>query len=147
MKEPPSSTTIGFSSARKWDRPYISRVLYDQAGMLLVDKHVLIERMFEVPVEPGSPALRQWNGKLRAYKLETLTRMKRVLFIIERSFIQEHVAFPYYWRVRTRLPWRFGKRCRVLARGKKNTALIEFTDGCRVTTSRNYIRKVAISDE
>ena len=47
----------------------------------------------------------------------------------------------YFWRVRTRLPERFHHRCRVLVRGKMNTALVEFDDGYRVVTSRNYYRR------
>jgi hypothetical protein len=51
-------------------------------------------------------------------------------------------AYPYVWRVRTRLPERKGQRCRVLVRSRRmNSALIEFTDGYKVVTSRNYIRK------
>ena len=49
--------------------------------------------------------------------------------------------FPYYWRVRTRLEERKGDPCRVVVRGKMNSALIEFEDGHRVITSRNYIRR------
>jgi hypothetical protein len=45
------------------------------------------------------------------------------------------------WRVRTRLPERFGQRCRVLIRGGRNSALVEFEDGYQVITSRNYMRK------
>ena len=52
-------------------------------------------------------------------------------------------AFPYVWRVRTRLPERFGQRCRVLARGAMNTAQVQFTDGFEVYTSRNYLRMAA----
>ena len=52
--------------------------------------------------------------------------------------------YPYYWRVHTRLPERFGQHCRVLVRGKKNTCLVEFVDGYKVTTSRNFIRKVVV---
>ncbi|HSJ36023.1 MAG TPA: hypothetical protein VLB85_13310 [Acidimicrobiia bacterium] len=48
----------------------------------------------------------------------------------------------HYWRVRTRLPERFGQHCRVLARGRRNSILAEFTDGTRVVTSRNYIRRI-----
>lgn len=49
----------------------------------------------------------------------------------------------YYWRVRTRLPERFGERCYVLARGRMNSCLVKFvSDGYRVITSRNYVRKV-----
>ena len=51
-------------------------------------------------------------------------------------------TYPYYWRVKTRLPERKGTRCRVLARGKMNSALVEFEDGYKVVTSRNYFRKV-----
>lgn len=48
----------------------------------------------------------------------------------------------YYWRVRTRLPQRQGTTCRVVARGTLNIALVEFADGVRVVTSRNYLRKL-----
>ncbi len=48
-----------------------------------------------------------------------------------------------YWRVRTRLPARFGQPCRVLLRGRMNTVLVEFDDGYRVTTSRWYVRRYA----
>jgi hypothetical protein len=47
----------------------------------------------------------------------------------------------YIWRVKTRLPERYLTPCRVLARGKLNTCLVEFEDGYRVTTSRNYLMK------
>ena len=48
----------------------------------------------------------------------------------------------YYWRVRTRLPERFRQTCVVLARGRMNSCLVEFADGYRVITSRNYVRRV-----
>lgn len=48
----------------------------------------------------------------------------------------------YYWRVRSRLPERFGQHCKVLARGRMNNCLVEFEDGYRVVTSRNYIRRI-----
>jgi hypothetical protein len=49
----------------------------------------------------------------------------------------------YYWRVCTCLPERFGQHCRVLVRGGLNSCLVEFlSDGYRVVTSRNYMRKV-----
>lgn len=35
----------------------------------------------------------------------------------------------HYWRIRKWLPERFNQRCRVLARGKMNTILVEFEDG------------------
>ena len=50
----------------------------------------------------------------------------------------------HYWRVRAKLPERFGQRCRVLARGKMNSCLVEFEDGTLVVTSRNFVRKVKI---
>ena len=49
--------------------------------------------------------------------------------------------FPCTWRVRTRLGSRFGARCRVLVRGRLNSCLVEFEDGHKVVTSRNYMRK------
>jgi hypothetical protein len=48
----------------------------------------------------------------------------------------------HVWRIKTRLPERKGQRCRVLARGKLNTCLVEFTDGTRVVTSRWAVRKI-----
>ena len=50
-------------------------------------------------------------------------------------------SHPYYWRVKTRLPERKGQPCRVLVRAKMNSCLVEFKDGYKVVTSRNYIRK------
>lgn len=51
------------------------------------------------------------------------------------------MKYPYFWRVHTRLPERFGQSCRVLVRGAMNSALVEFKDGYQVVTSRNYLRK------
>lgn len=51
------------------------------------------------------------------------------------------VAYPYVWRVRTRLGHRFGHRCAVLVRGRMNSCLVEFEDGQRVVTSRFYVRR------
>lgn len=49
--------------------------------------------------------------------------------------------YPYYWRVRTRLHDRYRQACRVLVRGAMNSALVEFCDGYKVVTSRNYLRR------
>lgn len=49
-------------------------------------------------------------------------------------------SYPYVWRIRRRLPDRYGQRCRVLVRGTMNSALIAFPDGFTVVTSRNFIR-------
>ena len=51
------------------------------------------------------------------------------------------IHYPYIWRVRTRLPERYGQRCRVLARLAMNSAIVEFEDGYQVCTSRNYLRR------
>lgn len=51
-------------------------------------------------------------------------------------------AFPYVWAWTVRpQPSRKGQRCRVLARGTMNSALVEFEDGYRVVTSRNGLRR------
>lgn len=47
----------------------------------------------------------------------------------------------YRWRVRSKLPERFGQSCRVLIRGRMNTVVVAFDDGFRVATSRWYIRR------
>ena len=49
--------------------------------------------------------------------------------------------YPYVWRVRSRLPERKGQRCRVLIRSRMNSCLVEFEDGERYVTSRNYLRR------
>jgi hypothetical protein len=51
-------------------------------------------------------------------------------------------GFDHYWRVKTKHPDRFKKPCRVLARGKKNSILVEFEDGFQTLTSRHYVRKI-----
>ena len=56
------------------------------------------------------------------------------------------VSWVYVWRIRTRLPERKGQRCRVVARGKLNSCLVEFPDGMRVVTSRWSLRKAAGAD-
>ena len=48
----------------------------------------------------------------------------------------------YYWRVRSRLPERFGQKCAVLVRGRMNSCLVQFEDGLKVLTSRNYVRRL-----
>lgn len=50
------------------------------------------------------------------------------------------MRFDRYWRIRKWLPDRWGQPCRVVARGRLNSALIEFADGYRVITSRNFVR-------
>lgn len=46
------------------------------------------------------------------------------------------------WHWRKWLPNRHGQLCRVLATGRKNSALVEFEDGHKVITSRYAVRKV-----
>lgn len=48
----------------------------------------------------------------------------------------------HVWRVKRRLPERFGQPCRVLARGKLNSVLVQFADGVRVVTNRWYVRRL-----
>lgn len=57
------------------------------------------------------------------------------------------MMFPYYyaWSRCLGMPvcegTRKGMRCRVLVRGAKNSALIEFEDGYQAITSRNALRR------
>lgn len=50
-------------------------------------------------------------------------------------------AFDRVWWWRKNLPERKGERCRILARGTMNSALIEFEDGVRHVVSRFAVRK------
>lgn len=51
------------------------------------------------------------------------------------------MKFDHVWFWRSRLGRRKGQRCRVLARGRMNTILVEFEDGFLVTTSRYAVRR------
>lgn len=48
--------------------------------------------------------------------------------------------YTHVWRWKARRPDRTGQWCRVLARGKLNSCLVEFMDGERVITSRYAVR-------
>lgn len=48
----------------------------------------------------------------------------------------------HYWRVRARLPERFGQHCRIIAVCRMNNILVEFEDGYRAVTCRYYVRKL-----
>jgi hypothetical protein len=54
----------------------------------------------------------------------------------------EEKTFPYIWFWRKRLPERKGQKCRILARGRLNSILVEFPDGYIVITSRYAVRKI-----
>ncbi len=64
-----------------------------------------------------------------------------------RAGVAPQEGYPYYWRVRTVLPERYGQRCRVTARGKLNSRRVEFEDGFWVITLGNYIRRVAAREQ
>lgn len=52
--------------------------------------------------------------------------------------------YPYIYDWRARYPRvldRRGQRCRVLVRGKMNSAMVEFEDGYRAVISRNALRR------
>ncbi len=50
--------------------------------------------------------------------------------------------YTHYWRIRKWLPERFGQSCRIVAKGRMNSWLIEFEDGLRVVTSRWFVRRL-----
>lgn len=50
--------------------------------------------------------------------------------------------FTHKWFWKSRLPERKGQECRILARGKMNSILVEFTDGYKVITSRYAVRLI-----
>jgi len=55
---------------------------------------------------------------------------------------KQEITFPLAWRVLTRLPERKGQPCRMAVRARTmNSCLVEFPDGFRVVTSRNYVRR------
>ena len=54
------------------------------------------------------------------------------------------MEYPYVfkWKNNEKREILFGKRLRVLVRGRANSALVEFEDGQREVISRNAIKKV-----
>ncbi len=50
-------------------------------------------------------------------------------------------AYTSVWWWRSRLGDRKGQRCRVIARGRLNSIVVEFEDGFRVVTSRYAVRE------
>jgi len=58
------------------------------------------------------------------------------------TLLQDDPPWDRTWGVRTRLPERFGELCRVLAKGGRQTALVEFRDGFKVLTSWRYTRLI-----
>lgn len=55
------------------------------------------------------------------------------------------MTFDHVWRLHVRLPERHGARCRVLARGAKNSILIEFEDGVRHVVFRFAVRRLTLA--
>jgi hypothetical protein len=55
--------------------------------------------------------------------------------------MDNYIKYDHIWFWKTRLPERNGQPCRVLARGKMNSILVEFEDGFTVITSRFAVRK------
>jgi len=52
------------------------------------------------------------------------------------------MRFDRVYRWRKYYPALMGRRCRILARGRMNSALVEFADGSKHVVSRFAIRKV-----
>ncbi len=50
--------------------------------------------------------------------------------------------YPFFYRVRKWRPEWHGLRCRIVARGARNSRLVEFADGRREVVSGNALRKV-----
>ena len=55
--------------------------------------------------------------------------------------------YNYRWFWRKRLPERKDQPCRVLARGRKNSILVQFVDGYKVITSRFAVRRIMGASE
>jgi hypothetical protein len=53
----------------------------------------------------------------------------------------ENNDYDHMWFWRARLGERKGHRCRVVARGRMNSVLVEFVDGYKVITSRYAVRR------
>jgi hypothetical protein len=53
------------------------------------------------------------------------------------------IGFPYLycWRNNSKRLTLYGRRCRVIVRGRANSALVEFDNGQKEVISRNAIRR------
>ncbi len=51
------------------------------------------------------------------------------------------MIYRFAWRNNSKRATLYGRPCRVLARGKMNSALVEFENGQREVVSRNALRK------
>ena len=49
--------------------------------------------------------------------------------------------YTYAWKNNTKRQGLYGKQCRVLVRGKMNSALVEFENGQKEIISRNALRR------
>ena len=56
------------------------------------------------------------------------------------------IEMTHYWYWKSRLPDRKDQACKILARGKMNSILVEFEDGFKVITSRYAVRKQSTGD-
>ena len=54
---------------------------------------------------------------------------------------QTDIVYDRMWWWRKWLGHRKGQRCRIVARGNLNSAMVEFEDGTRVITSRYAVRR------
>jgi len=51
-------------------------------------------------------------------------------------------AYVYGWKNNPKRRTLYGKKCRVLVKGRMNSALVEFEGGGREVISRNALRKI-----
>lgn len=51
------------------------------------------------------------------------------------------MRYVYAWKNNPKRKGLFGRKCRVLIRGKMNSALVEFENGQREVISRNALRR------
>jgi hypothetical protein len=74
------------------------------------------------------------------YQVEASAKVARRM--LQDAETSQRVGMTHYWRVRARLPERFGQLCRVIAFGRLNSCLVEFGDGVKVITCRYYVRRL-----
>ena len=62
-------------------------------------------------------------------------------YCIEIEYQPKSVEYVYRWKNNSKRQSLYGRICQVLARGKMNSALVEFENGQREIISRNALRK------
>lgn len=96
-------------------------------------------------VSPARAAPAKFRARRATPGARVAARSRRVDLFRACARLRMSTEPEFVWWWRSRLPERKGQRCRVIARGRLNSVLVEFEDGLRVVTSRYAVRAVSVA--